>query len=207
MEGTSGGSGTDDDASAGEASGGETSSGDEIPAGITLRVGEQSPVGELSFELAGLNDGLPYEIEYVRFDSGPLVNEGFAAGEIDIGSMGDNPVIGAAARDLPVTVLATSNSDGPGNLLVARPGSGVETLDDLEGKKVAFTRTVSSDARSVAATSCGRTASVAGSALLLMPLLAGHAPGLTPLRLLRRAPGQRRVVAAGVTWTRSRRWA
>jgi sulfonate transport system substrate-binding protein len=126
-------------ASAGQATGGDSASGEEIPAGITLRVGEQSPIGELSFELAGLDDDLPYEIEYVRFESGPLTNEGFAAGAIDIGSMGDNPAIGAAAQDLPVTVLATSNSDGPGILLVARPGSGIQELEDLKGKKVAFT--------------------------------------------------------------------
>lgn len=128
-----------EDASAGQATGGDSSSGEEIPAGITLRVGEQTPLGELSFELAGLNDDLPYRIEYVRFESGPLTNEGFAADAIDIGSMGDNPAIGAAAQDLPVTVLAVADSDGPGTILEARPGSGIETLADLEGKKVAFT--------------------------------------------------------------------
>ena len=126
-------------ASAGEATGGDSTSGEAIPPGVTLRVGEQSPVGQLSFELAGLNDDLPYEIEYVRFESGPLVNEGFAAGAIDIGSMGDNPVIGAAATGLPVTVVAMADSDGPGSLLVARPGSGIEELEDLKGEKVAFT--------------------------------------------------------------------
>jgi len=121
------------------AAGGETSSGEKIPAGVTIRVGEQAPTGELSFELSGIGDDLPYDIEYVHFDSGPLTNEGFAAGEIDVGSLGDTPAIGAAARDLPVKVFATTTSDGPGSLLVARPGSGVETLEDLEGKKVAFT--------------------------------------------------------------------
>ena len=100
--------------SAGADTGGRSRSGEEIPPGITLRVGEQSPTGELSFRLGGFAEDLPYKIEYVRFNSGPLTNEGFAAGAIDIGSMGDNPAIGAAARDLPVSVLAISNSDGPG---------------------------------------------------------------------------------------------
>jgi sulfonate transport system substrate-binding protein len=118
---------------------GEATGNDEIPPGVTLRVGEQSPVGELSFELAGLNDDLPYRIEYVRFASGPLVNEGFAAGEIDVGSMGDTPAIGAAARDLPVSVLASSTNEGPGSILEARPGSGIESVEDLEGRRVAFT--------------------------------------------------------------------
>ena len=106
----------------------------DIPPGITLRVGEQSPTGELAFELGGFNDDLPYRIEYVRFNSGPLTNEGFAAGAIDIGSMGDNPAIGAAARDLPVTVLGLTTSDGPGSILVARPESGIEIARGPRGQ-------------------------------------------------------------------------
>jgi sulfonate transport system substrate-binding protein len=136
------GGGGDDEAAAGtagDASGGRTLSGEEIPAGITLRVGEQSPTAELSFELSGLNDDLPYEIEYVRFNSGPLTNEGFAAGAIDVGSLGDMPAIGAAARDLPVSVLGVTTSDGPGSILMASPESGITSLEDLRGKRVAFT--------------------------------------------------------------------
>ena len=57
----------------------------------------------------------------MRFNSGPLTNEGFAADAIDIGSMGDNPAIGAAAGDLTVSVLGVTNSDGPGSILVASP--------------------------------------------------------------------------------------
>ena len=131
--------GDDDGGEAAAGTAGEATGADDIPAGITLRVGEQSPVGELSFELGGFNDDLPYEIEYVRFNSGPLVNEGFAAGAIDIGSMGDTPAIGAAARGLPVSVLGVTTSDGPGSILVASPESGVESLEDLAGKRVAFT--------------------------------------------------------------------
>ena len=129
--------GDDGEAAAGTA--GEATGAGDIPPGITLRVGEQSPTGELAFELGGFNEDLPYQIEYVRFDSGPLTNEGFAAGAIDIGSMGDNPAIGAASRDLPVSVLGVTTSDGPGSLLVASPESGIEDLEDLEGKRVAFT--------------------------------------------------------------------
>ncbi len=129
--------GDDGEAAAGTA--GEATGAGDIPPGITLRVGEQSPTGELAFELGGFNEDLPYEIEYVRFNSGPLTNEGFAAGAIDIGSMGDNPAIGAASRGLPVSVLGVTTSDGPGSLLVASPESGIETLEDLEGKRLAFT--------------------------------------------------------------------
>jgi sulfonate transport system substrate-binding protein len=133
------GCGGDDGAEAGAGSAGEATGGGDIPPGVTLRVGDQSAEGELSFELAGLNDDLPYRIEHVRFASGPLVNEGFAAGEIDVGSMGDTPAIGAAARDLPVSVLAVTNTDGPGSILVASPESGIDGLEDLAGRRVAFT--------------------------------------------------------------------
>src|SRR5918997_3001283 len=84
---------------AGDASGGASLTGAEIPPGIPLRVEKQSPVGELSIALSGLNDDLPYEIEYVRFNSGPLTNEGFAAGALQNGSVGGHPAIGAGGRD------------------------------------------------------------------------------------------------------------
>jgi sulfonate transport system substrate-binding protein len=134
-----GGDGAGGAGGTGGGSAGAPTGNDEVPPGVTLRVGEQNPEGELSFELAGLNDDLPYRIEYVRFASGPLTNEGFAAGAIDIGTLGDTPVVGAAARDLPVSVLAVTDTDGPGSLLVAGPGSGIETLEDLAGRTVAFT--------------------------------------------------------------------
>ena len=54
--------------------------------------------------------------------------------------MGDNPAIGAAPTGPARSrCWACPPSDGPGSLLEASPESGIETLEDLEGKRVAFT--------------------------------------------------------------------
>ena len=109
-----------------------------IPDGITLRVGDQGGGLEIPLRLSGELDDLPYEVEFATFASGPLVNEAFAADAIDVGIMGDTPALLSYAQGLDTVVVGIRASDGVAQTLVARPGSGIETLDDLAGKKVAW---------------------------------------------------------------------
>jgi sulfonate transport system substrate-binding protein len=78
-------------------------------------------------------------VQFADFMGGPAVNEAFAAGEVDVGTMGDTPAINNLAAGLGTVVIATSVSDGLGAKIYARPGSGIASLDDLEGRKVAYT--------------------------------------------------------------------
>jgi len=110
-----------------------------IPDGITLRVGDQGGGLEIPLRLSGELDDLPYEVEFATFASGPLVNEAFAAGAIDVGIMGDTPALLSYASGLDTTVVGIRANDGVAMTLVARPGSDIESLEDLEGKKVAWT--------------------------------------------------------------------
>lgn len=116
-----------------------TPSAPAIPEGITLRVGDQGGGLETPLRLSGQLDDLPYEVEFASFASGPLVNEAFAAGAIDIGIMGDTPALLSYASGLDTTVVGIRANDGVSMTLVARPGSGIESLEDLEGKQVAWT--------------------------------------------------------------------
>ena len=109
-----------------------------IPAGTVLRVGDQGGGLETPLRLAGELDDVPYEVEFASFASGPLVNEAFAADAIDIGIMGDTPALLSYAAGLDTVVVGIRSSDGVAQTLVAAPGSGIETLDDLEGRKVAW---------------------------------------------------------------------
>ena len=81
---------------------------------------------------------MPYDVEFASFASGPLVNEAFAADAIDIGIMGDTPALLSYAAGLDTVVVGIRSSDGVAQTLVAAPGSGIETLEDLEGRKVAW---------------------------------------------------------------------
>jgi sulfonate transport system substrate-binding protein len=107
---------------------------------VTIRVGDQSRATDLPLRLAGQLDNLPYKVEINQFNSGPLVNQAIQAGAVDIGFMGDTPAMFAQASNLPVTVVGVSRYDGPGTTLVARPGSGIHSLADLKGKKIASSK-------------------------------------------------------------------
>lgn len=134
------GCGAGGDEGGGGGSGGEAASGGgEIPPGTVLRVADQNNVLETLLTQAGELEGLPYEIDFANFQGGPAVNEAFAAGEVDVGTMGDTPVINNLAAGLGTVVVATAASDGRGAVLYAREDSGIESLEDLEGHTVAYT--------------------------------------------------------------------
>jgi sulfonate transport system substrate-binding protein len=59
--------------------------------------------------------------------------------------MGDTPAMFAQASNLPLDVIAVSNTSGPGTTLLARPGSGITSLADLRGKKIATTSNTAPD--------------------------------------------------------------
>jgi sulfonate transport system substrate-binding protein len=53
--------------------------------------------------------------------------------------MGDVPAIGSILAGADLRVVGVTTSTGPGSILLARDGSGIKTLKDLKGKKVAYT--------------------------------------------------------------------
>jgi sulfonate transport system substrate-binding protein len=110
-----------------------------IPEGTVLRVADQGQQLQTLLASSGELDGAPYEIRFSDFMGGPAVNEAFAAGEVDVGTMGDTPAINNLAAGLGTVVVAASVSDGTGAKIYARADSGIEDLDDLEGHELAYT--------------------------------------------------------------------
>ena len=112
---------------------------------VTLRIGDQQQSIATQLKLSGELNNLPYQVKFDEFGSGPLVNQAFGANAIDVGFMGDTPAMFAQASDLPVRVIAVSSTNGPGTTLLARAGSGIHSLADLRGKKIASTRNTAPD--------------------------------------------------------------
>ena len=73
----------------------------------------------------------------MEFDSGPLVDAGFAAHRIDVGYMGDLPASLAAKSHLPVVAVAVEQPIGANEFLLAKPG--ISSISQLRGKPVAYT--------------------------------------------------------------------
>ena len=106
-------------------------------SGLTLNLGDQQQQLETLLQASGAMTGAKYRVNFVEFDSGPLVDAGFAAHRIDVGSMGDLPASLAVKAGLPVRAIAVDLPIGASEYLLAKPG--ITAISQLRGKPVAFT--------------------------------------------------------------------
>lgn len=108
----------------------------------TIRIAYQAfPSGDLVVrDQRWLEQALPqYKIEWKQFDSGASINTAFVAGAIDIAAIGSSPVARglSAPLNIPYEVAWILDVAGDNEALVARNGSGISSVADLAGKKVA----------------------------------------------------------------------
>jgi taurine transport system substrate-binding protein len=108
----------------------------------TIRIGYQTfPSGDLIVKNnRWLEDALPnYNIKWTKFDSGADVNTAFIAKELDFGALGSSPVARglSAPLNIPYKVAFVLDVAGDNEALVARNGSGVDTIAQLRGKRIA----------------------------------------------------------------------
>ncbi|MFE9013154.1 taurine ABC transporter substrate-binding protein [Streptomyces cyaneofuscatus] len=122
---------------------GEGGSGDGGKDGDkTIRIAYQAfPSGDLIVKEKGwLEKALPgYQIKWTKFDSGASINTAFVAGSVDLAAIGSSPVARGLSEPLNIPYQVTWVLDvaGENEALVARNGSKVSSVKDLEGKKVA----------------------------------------------------------------------
>jgi sulfonate transport system substrate-binding protein len=105
--------------------------------GLVLNLGDQQQDFETLMQASGALKGAPYKVNFIEFDSGPLVDAGFAAHRIDVGFMGDLPASLAVRSKLPVRAVAVQKPIGAQEFLLAKPG--ITTISQLRGKPVAYT--------------------------------------------------------------------
>lgn len=135
-----------------------TSSGDGDGGGtVTVHVGYQSKTintvtagtllrsrGYFEDELTALGrrDGTTYKVDWQDYATGAPITAQMMAGKIDIGSMGDYPLLINAARGVQMRqrtelVSVTGyNLRGGLNMVVTGPGSKLTDLSELRGRKV-----------------------------------------------------------------------
>ncbi len=76
------------------------------------------------------------EVSWTSFNAGPAETEAIFAGEIDLGYIGPVPALSANVKsDGEVKII--SNSTDAGAVLLVRNDSGIKSVGDLKGKKVA----------------------------------------------------------------------
>ena len=107
----------------------------------TIRIGYQTfPSGDLVVKNnKWLEEALPdYNIKWTKFDSGADVNTAFIAKELDFGALGSSPVARglSAPLNIPYKVAFILDVAGDNEALVARNGSGINTVAELRGKRI-----------------------------------------------------------------------
>jgi taurine transport system substrate-binding protein len=107
----------------------------------TIRIGYQTfPSGDLIVKNnKWLEEALPdYNVKWIKFDSGADINTAFIAKELDFGALGSSPVARglSAPLNIPYKIAFVLDVAGDNEALVARNGTGVNTIADLRGKRV-----------------------------------------------------------------------
>jgi NitT/TauT family transport system substrate-binding protein len=79
----------------------------------------------------------PVKFDTRVFNAGPALIEALFAGEVDIGYIGPGPVLSAHEKSRGEGVRVIAGAAANGVVIVARKGSGIESMKDLSGKKIA----------------------------------------------------------------------
>ncbi|MEU0006582.1 ABC transporter substrate-binding protein [Streptomyces sp. NPDC006314] len=108
-----------------------------VTAGTLLR-----SLGYFEKQLNSLHDGHTYKVDWQDYATGAPITAQMTAGKIDIGSMGDFPLLLNAARGKqlarPTHLVSVTgyNLRGGLNTVVTAPDSKLTSVQDLKGKKV-----------------------------------------------------------------------
>jgi sulfonate transport system substrate-binding protein len=112
----------------------------DTPAGVTLTIGD--PTTQKVLEHTGWISQLPFKVKWAKITGGPGVTEAFHARALDVGSSADMPPIHATWVGIPVKIIAVrlrqDPLDHPLYALAVGPKSGIRSLADLRGKRIAF---------------------------------------------------------------------
>jgi len=88
------------------------------------------------FEKAFAEQGIKIQWSFFK-GAGPVINEAFANGQVDLAYLGDLAAIIGKSNGLD-TRLLSATARGVKQYLGVVPGSGIKTLQDLKGKRVAL---------------------------------------------------------------------
>ncbi len=71
----------------------------------------------------------------VQFNNGGDLMTAMASGDVDVGYVGITPVLSSIEKGVPVKVISAAQTEGSG--IVVSKNSGINSVYDLEGKKIA----------------------------------------------------------------------
>ena len=87
-------------------------------------------------ESGELEKATGYKINWRMFGGGGDVIRAMASGDVQIGEAGSSPITAAASQGQDIKLFWILDDIADAEALVARNGSGINSVEDLKGKKV-----------------------------------------------------------------------
>ncbi|ACZ29475.1 conserved hypothetical protein [Xylanimonas cellulosilytica DSM 15894] len=113
-----------------------------VPADTTLVIGD--PTTQFALELAGdeIDAPLDFEVEWANISGGPQSLEAFRARSLDVSAVAEIPSLQATWTGVPVRNIAALYKENwdtaPTYKLASAPGVTFDSLEDLAGKRIAY---------------------------------------------------------------------
>lgn len=98
--------------------------------------GNPTPMQLLSTSEA-LKTATGWDVEWRKFDSGTDVIAAMASGDVVLSELGSSPLAIAASQGVDLQLIAFSDVIGKAESLIAHNGSGIASVADLKGKRIA----------------------------------------------------------------------
>ncbi|MCZ1181551.1 sulfonate transport system substrate-binding protein [Shouchella rhizosphaerae] len=112
--------------------------------GETVTIGYQKGALTLSLKedeaFARTMADLGYSLEWAEFNTGSSTLEALGSGSTDLANAGDTPSIYAIANRQPIDYIAATDNAPYSEGILVRPDSGIDRVEDLDGKRIAFNR-------------------------------------------------------------------
>lgn len=109
----------------------------------TIRIGYLPSMAQAAFIVAKEKGWFKEEfdkdgivIEYEKFITGPPLMEAFAGNRLDVGFVGDQPVIQAKANNIDLKIVGVCSATEKGAGMVVPAGSEITSPADIKGKKI-----------------------------------------------------------------------
>lgn len=83
------------------------------------------------------SEAMGYDIEWRKFASGTDVIAAMASGDVVLSDLGSSPLAIAASQGVPIEMFMFAMVIGDAESLIVREDAGIETIEDLKGKRVA----------------------------------------------------------------------
>ena len=112
---------------------------------IGYQAGDEFDISKTRGEFAKKMKAKGYKVKFKEFSNGSAEMQALASGSIDYARTGDTPGVTALASGTKLTYIAAGADKANGSGILVKNDSGIDSLSDLKGKTIAYTKGTSSE--------------------------------------------------------------